>query len=201
MRRWQWVGGLALVIALMGIIGATGNLPLSGAWNRYGLMYIAGEHRASSLDTMADGQIVVGRTGAAPAVVNGCFQILAVEINPTEASATNDFVNLVDNSFSATEADENMFMVPVAVYAHSLRAEVATAPGVGNDAWAVTLRDDVASTTLTCTIDEALTSCADSTNRPLLAAGSKLAVLVSSAGSDADPTATASITISFCLGL
>ncbi len=129
-----------------------------------------------------------------------CLQVVSVEINPTEASATNDFINLVDNSFSTTEGDENMFRMPVAGIAHNLSVLVDVAPGAGNDDWKITLRDDVASSTLTCTIDETATVCVDTANAPTLAITSLLAILVDSSGGDADPTAAAAITISFCLG-
>lgn len=129
-----------------------------------------------------------------------CLQVVVVEINPTEVGATDDYINLVDNSFSTTETDENMFMAPIALKIDNLRAEIDVAPGVGNDQWAITIRDDVASTTLTCTIDETATSCIDSVSAVSIAAGSKLAILVDSEeGGGADPAAAAVLTVSFCI--
>ncbi len=129
-----------------------------------------------------------------------CLQIVSVEINPTEASATNDFINLVDNTFSTTETNENMFRVPVAAIVHNLAVLVDTAPGNGNDDWKITVRDDVADSTLTCTIDESATTCVDASNAPAVVALSKLAILVDSSGGDNDPDAAGAITVSFCLG-
>lgn len=136
-----------------------------------------------------------------------CLQIFSVEFDPTEAGATNDFASLVaidvatgDASFSATEGNEDQLRVPVGVVAHNLSVQVGAAPGAGNDAWVVTLRDDAASTTLTCTIDEAATTCTDVTNAPAIAAGSLVNLLVTSAGPDADPSATTVMRISFCFG-
>jgi len=129
-----------------------------------------------------------------------CLQVVAVEVNPTEAGATNDFINLVDNSFSTTEADEDSFRVPVAAIAHNLAVEVDVAPGVGNDDWKITLQDDTSATALTCNIDEAATTCADSANSPTVAALSNIDILVDSSGGGADPDAAALITVSFCLG-
>lgn len=129
-----------------------------------------------------------------------CLQVISVEINPTEASATNDYINLVDNGFSSTEGDEDMFRVPVAVIAHNLSVLVDVAPGAGNDPWAVTLRDDGADSSLTCTIDEGATTCTDTSNAPSIAITSLLNILIDSTGGDADPTAAAVINVSFCLG-
>lgn len=156
--------------------------------------------------TVAD--LSVDRTWTLPDVTGtillnaDCTSIAAGEFNPTEAGATDDYLNLVDNSFSATEAAEDMFMVPIAMTARNLRAEVDVAPGAGDDQWTITLRDDAGSTTLTCTIDEANTSCTDTTNAPSIAAGSKLDILVGSnaEGAPADPAAAAALTVSFCLG-
>lgn len=197
MKKW-----LIAVTGLLVALVAYAAMPIPGqGWNRYGLAYISGHNRLGSLAALTDGQILVGDTGAAPVAKTGCLTVLAASINPTEAGATDDFVNLLDNTISTTEANENQFTVPLAMVAHSLKATVDVAPGAGNDPWAITLRDDVASTTLTCTIDETAVTCADTTNRPAIAAGSRLAILVSSAGGDADPTAAARLDISFCLGM
>jgi len=56
---------------------------------------------------------------------------------------------------------------------HSLRAKVDTAPGVSKS-WAITLRDDGADTSLTCTISGTATTCADTTHFPAIGAGSLL---------------------------
>lgn len=132
-----------------------------------------------------------------------CTSVVAGEFDPTELGATDDYLNLVENLASATETDEDMFMVPIAMTARNLRAQVDVAPGAGNDRWTITLRDDAASTTLTCQIDEANTNCSDTTNAPSLAAGSKLDIQVTSnaEGGPADPTAAAALTVSFCLGV
>jgi hypothetical protein len=130
-----------------------------------------------------------------------CTSVVAGEFDPTETGATDDYLNLVENLFSATETDEDMFMVPIAMTARNLRAEVNVAPGAGNDPWTITLRDDAAGTTLTCQIDELSTNCSDTTNAPSIAAGSKLTIQVTSSGGDADPTAAAAMTVSFCLGV
>ena len=159
---------------------------------------------ASSIesDEILDGAIV-----AADLADTLCLQVFSVTFNPTEAGATNDFVALTsidvatgDARFSATEGDQDDFRVPVAVTADNLAVVVDVAPGAGNDDWKVTLRDDGASSTLTCTIDEGATTCADAVAPVAVAALSRLNVLVDSSGGGADPTAAAEMTISFCLG-
>jgi len=138
-----------------------------------------------------------------------CYSVHAVSYNPTEAGATDDYVslNLVDlatgaASFSATEGNENFFIIPQApggMVASNLRVATDVAPGVGNDDWVVTLRADSVSQTLTCTLDEANTSCTDTTNTPTITAGQRINWLVTSSGAAADPNAAAVMFISFCL--
>ena len=158
-----------------------------------------------SSNTLAFAGASSGYTFDADVTSTACSSIESVEYNPTEAGATDDYVNLMlsgltSSAFSATETDQDMFMVPRDMIARDLRAEVNAAPGVGNDAWVITLRDDAASSTLTCTIDEAATNCSDTTNAPALVAGSKLDILVISSGPGADPNTAATMNISFCLG-
>lgn len=135
-----------------------------------------------------------------------CMSVKAVSYNPTEAGATDDYVSLAsvdtatgDASFSATENNEDQFILPLAMKANNLRVDVATAPGAGNDAWTITLREDGASTTLTCTIDETATNCSDSSNQEAVAAGADIDFLVTSSGAASDPDASAEMRIAFCL--
>lgn len=145
--------------------------------------------------------------GAAELDDSACTSVVARSYNPTEAGATDDYVSLIavdtgtgDASFSATETAEDQFIAPVALRAANLRVDTATAPGAGNDAWVITLREAAGSTALTCTIDEAATSCTDVANLEAIAAGAALDIQVtSSTGGGADPTASAEMRISFCL--
>ena len=151
------------------------------------------------VDSVSTGEILDGTIVAADLADTLCLQFVTVEINPTEAGATDDFINLVDNTFSTTETDEDMFLVSTAVKIDNLRVEVDVAPGAGNDDWKVTVRDDAASSTLTCAIDETATNCNDAVGAATVAANSKLDILVDSSGGAADPTAAAVMTISFCI--
>lgn len=127
-----------------------------------------------------------------------CPSVVAVAIDPTNDGGTVTYVNLVDNTSGTTEANDDMYTVPVALYAHSLRVLTPTAPGAGNDPWTIVLRDDGADTGLSCTIDETATNCTDTESFVELAAGSKVTVSISATGSDANPTDTAELAVSFC---
>lgn len=126
-----------------------------------------------------------------------CPNVVAVAIDPTTASPTQ-YVNLVDNTTGTTESADDMYVAPVDIVAHSLRVLSPTAPGAGQDPWTVYLRDDAADTVLTCVIDETDTSCTDTSHIASIAAGSKLTVSISATGSDAEPTDTAELAVSFC---
>lgn len=136
-----------------------------------------------------------------------CDSVHSVVFNPTEAGATDDFVSLNEidiatgeASFSATEDNENEFIVPLNMVANNLRVDVDVAPGAGNDDWRITLRDDTSSTALTCDISETATNCTDSSNQPAITGGSHINWLVNSdVGGGTDPTAAAEMVISFCL--
>ncbi len=156
-------------------------------------------------DDTGDGtDLVLPANGVNASELNGadvCGILFHAAVNPTEASATDDFMSMFDHGGSTTEGNEDEFIANDALLTfHSLRCDVATAPGAGNDPWAVTIRDDGGDTTVTCTIDETATSCADSTNSAVVAAGSLVNFDISSAGGDADPTANALITCSVCMG-
>lgn len=160
-------------------------------------------------DSTGNAELVVpaDSVGASEIDDAACTSVVAVSYNPTEAGATDDYVSLKsvdtgtgDASFSATETGEDQFIAPVAIKAVNLYAQVDVAPGAGNDAWVITLREAAGSTTLTCTIDEAATTCSDAVNQEAIAQGAKLDVLVtSSTGGGADPTAAAELQIAFCL--
>ena len=136
-----------------------------------------------------------------------CDTVISVVLDPTFAGATDDFVSLNEidvvtgeASFSATEDDENEFVVPIGMVANNHRVDIAVAPGAGNDDWQITLRDDIASTSLTCDIAETAITCGDASNQPAIVAGSRLAVLVDSdIGGGTDPTDATEMVISFCL--
>ncbi len=160
-------------------------------------------------DSTGNGELVApdDSIGAAEIGDDVCTSVIAVSYNPTEAGGTDDYVSLIavdtgtgDASFGTTESAEDQFIVPVAMRAANLRVDTATAPGVGNDDWRITLREAAGAEILTCDIAEAGTSCTDVANIATLAAGAAINFQVtSSTGGGADPTASAEMRISFCL--
>lgn len=118
-------------------------------------------------------------------------------INPTEAQATNDYINLTDGTFGTTAAAEDEFVIGAQVQFHSLYADVDAAPG-GTDKWTVTVVDDGTATLLSCNITGSQTSCSNTSNVVTMAAGSDITVLVSSANGTGDPDTAAEIRVGFC---
>ena len=134
------------------------------------------------------------------AVQPACGTLFYAETNPREASADDDYMSFWDHAGGTTEGNEDEFRANADLLrVHSLSCVVATAPGAGKDAWVITIRDDGSDTSVACTIDETATSCDDTTNEATVATGSLMNFDISSAGSDADPTATALITCSVCM--
>ena len=121
-------------------------------------------------------------------------------INPTEAGATNDFINLTDGTFGTTHAAEDEFLVPVNMVAWGIRAKVDVAP-TGTDTWDIILVDDGVESVLQCEIIGTATTCTDTSfeHRPVIAAGSTLTLMVDSGNGATDPAAAAEILVSVCL--
>ncbi len=157
-------------------------------------------------DDTGDGtDLVIPANGVDASELNGanvCGAMFHASVNPTEAGATDDFMSLQDHSGSTTEGDEDDFFANSALLTfHSLRCDVATAPGAGNDDWRIVMRDDGADTTVTCDIAETATGCEDTANSTAVAPGSNLNFDINSdIGGGADPTAAALITCSVCMG-
>ncbi|MHA2313216.1 MAG: hypothetical protein ACXADF_17150 [Candidatus Thorarchaeota archaeon] len=157
-------------------------------------------------DSTGDAEFVtpVGGIGPADVLDTMCSQVLTSAVDPTEASATVDYLSMKDGTGSTTENNEDDFQVAAAAMVVSnLYCVTATAPGAGNDPWAMTVRTGVAGSlgdsAVTCTIDEAATTCSDATNSAAVAAGERITISIDSAGGDADPTASALIECSMCL--
>lgn len=126
---------------------------------------------------------------------------VSVNINPTETQATDDYINLTDETISTTAAAEDEFIVPLNVKVHSLRVDVDAAP-VGTDRWDIFVVDDGTSTAVTCTITGAATTCESTLSAVAsVAKGSDLTVLVDSGLGASDPALAAEMRISFCVDL
>jgi hypothetical protein len=127
-----------------------------------------------------------------------CSTVVAVFIDPTEAGATDDYINLIDSTFNTSDAAEDEFTVSVAMYANHLRVSDVTDPGAAGDIWQITVMDDGAKTALTCDIGNGETSCTD-TGEVSVGAGSDMTVMVDSGTGSTDPAASGNMRVTFCL--
>lgn len=131
-----------------------------------------------------------------------CGTLLYSSIDPTEAGATDDYMSFRDHAGSTTEANEDDFWGPAAMLnVHSLHCDIDADPGVGKDAWTITLRKDSGDTALTCVIDEAAFVCNSSGVVDLGGAGGALLNLSvdSAVGGGDDPDAAGELFCSLCL--
>ena len=122
----------------------------------------------------------------------GCG-LIGWSVNPTEAGATDDFVNLTDGTFSTTAAAEDELIVPFKVKLHNLIVDVNTAPTV-NDTWQMTVMADGVATGLTCDISGATAvSCSTGFLYGVADAGADLTLLIDSDTGTGDPATTMSV--------
>jgi hypothetical protein len=182
-------------IILNGVAGANGETIVSGGTSKDSITLVA-ISASEWLVTYSDG---TWNESTPAALHDDCSQIVSGFLNPTEAGATDDFLNLVDNTRGAADADEDEFVVPVAMVAHSLKVSDVTDPGGAGDTWDITVMDDGVATALTCTVANTETACSDVANTPTIAADSDMTVLVDSGNGASDPDASANMRISFCL--
>ena len=139
---------------------------------------------------------------AAPAFADaekGCG-VISNAINPTEAQATDDYVNLTDGTFGTTAAAEDEFIVPVKSTVSNLWAEVDVA-ATANDSWIISVMDDGVTTGVTCTITGAsqVTCASDEFSYGIVEAGSDLTVLIDSGEGAGVPATAAELRFGFCV--
>ena len=148
---------------------------------------------------------VAAQRGCGPTPCPICDQQEYAAVDPTEADATDDFLDLEDHAGSTTEANEDNYLVGIARTANRIRCVVDVAPGAGNDDWKMTLRSGVAgalsATTLTCNIDEVATSCDATVSGVTVGPDEVVTVDIDSSGPGANPAAAALMTCSICFGL
>jgi len=172
-----------------------------------GVLHAAGGSASFTSSLIATADITAGAVTSTELADTICLRQLSVTFNPSEAAATDDYVDLFAYDpvtgvadFDTVEANVDNFIVSAASVAHSMAIAIDVAPGAGKGAWTIVVRDDAASTTLTCSIDEAAVACTDVTHAPAIVAASKLDVLVTSTDAGGAPDAAAAMTIAFCLG-
>jgi len=128
-----------------------------------------------------------------------CTHFVAGFLNPTEAGATDDYLNLVDNTVGTTDAAEDDFIVAQNAKAIRLFVGGVTDPGAAGDIWKITVVENGTPTALTCSIGNGQTTCADITNEVAIPIFSELTVLVDSSTGSTDPDASGEMKIAFCL--
>lgn len=127
-------------------------------------------------------------------------QVVSETINPTEAQATDNYINLTDGTFNTTAAAEDEFIVPVEVKVWGLFADIDVAPTTG-DTWDIYVVDDGVNTLVTCEIEGTATSCQNVNNVATVAAGSDLTILVDSGDGAGVPATAGELRVGFCIDL
>lgn len=134
---------------------------------------------------------------------NYCSSVVSVSSDPTiyDGASKVVYVNLVDSTQTiGAETSEDIFTVPVAMYASQLRVVAAGSVGASStNSYTFTLRDDAANTSLTCVMDTTDTGCTDATNVATIAAGSKLTISVDASAPAAGAADITEGLVSFCL--
>jgi hypothetical protein len=127
--------------------------------------------------------------------------VMADFLAPTSWRATDDYVNMLDHTKGASEATEDDFIIPVAMTFSSFSVYLETAPGgaADDDAWAITLRDDLASTDITCSITGTETSCEATDITHDAAQFSRMTILIDSDTGVSEPTNSLKMWITMCM--
>jgi hypothetical protein len=127
--------------------------------------------------------------------------VISAAINPTEAGATDDWINLVDSSFDTTNAAADAFIVPFAGRISEFTARVDVAP-TADDSWDIYVSVNgttAATSVITCEILGASAVTCISSQSVSVSRGDDITVLVDSDDGTADPAAAAELSVSLCL--
>ena len=124
--------------------------------------------------------------------------VQAFDFNPNEAGVY--YISLIDGTTGTTESGDNHFTPSVDMVAASLRVVVNVAPGgaANDDEWTVTVRDDLADSTLGCVITGLETDCQDSVSTPTIATDSEVTLKVDATTGTSAPDAAARMWVTFC---
>jgi hypothetical protein len=190
MKSWLW----ALVIPLLFVVGVAGpDFRTSVATD------LACTGCVGPVDLATDS---VESTELANQI---CTSVIQSTVTATVAGGTDDFLNLLDGAGGTTENDEDDFLSGnSAIVMSALHCIASAAPGVGQDSWLMTVRTgtpgSLGDTALTCTIDEAATTCDGVGGAVAIAAKKAVTISIDSEnGGGADPDA-ANITCIICTG-
>lgn len=136
---------------------------------------------------------------SACADVTKACQVVGSEINPTEAQASDNFINLMDGTSSVVQASEDSFVAPIELLVSDITAKVDVAPGA-NDSYVIYfVADAVRVPGLTCTISGTGTECNTGNDSALIAAGERLTLAIDGGEGAGDPAAAASIEVTACV--
>lgn len=130
--------------------------------------------------------------------------IIAAVINPTEAGATDDWIDLADSTFTTTNAASDNYIMPYNAILSNFTVRVDVAP-TANDSWNVYLSVNgttAATSLVNCEIigatQVACTPALGDQRSISVERGDDITVLVDSDDGTADPAAAAALSVSFC---
>lgn len=114
-----------------------------------------------------------GPTGATGPGGSTGLTILASSFNPTEGGTRYTTASLFADR---TDETDSQILLPAGTV-RNLNVKLSTAPGTGN-AWTMMVRKNASDTTITCTISDSSTSCADPTNSAAYATGDLFSIRI-----------------------
>jgi hypothetical protein len=153
-------------------------------------------------DWVSEGMVPAGSITGTELDNTTCLSVMSGEVDPTEAGATPDFLNLMDGTGSTTEANEDLFKLgSQGMRVSQLSCLVSAAPGAG-DQWDITVRAGAAGalsdTALTCSIAGAATTCTG-TGSAAVAGSNHLTIGIESDGGATDPDPALLMQCAVCL--
>ncbi len=153
-----------------GIEGPSGATGIQGSTGPIGPVGSTGEIGPTG-STGQDGS--TGPTGATGPGGSTGLTILASSFNPTEGGTRYTTASLFADR---TDETDSQILLPAGTV-RNLNVKLSTAPGTGN-AWTMMVRKNASDTTITCTISDSSTSCADSTNSAAYATGDLFSIRI-----------------------
>ena len=190
-----------------GAVTATAVLPAGAVLIGDGTTDPGAQTLSGDVTMTASGAVTISNNAVESGMIadRACTSVIAGFLNPTETQATDDALNLVDNTITsnATPATalnaEDEWVAPVSMVISNLRVSDVTDPGAAGDIWQITVYDDSVATVLTCDVTNGNTECTDVANSVLVTAGEDLVVFVDSSTGSTDPAASGNMRVSFCL--
>ncbi len=119
----------------------------------------------------------------------------------SDATATSDYINLLDGTVSTTHAAEDVYTIPRAMTAYGLSVQMTTAPGSGDQRnFYLSVNGGVIGLPITCAVAGTATSCTSPSNTGVtIPADAEITILATSALGASNPTDEGETRWSFCL--